>query len=141
MQKNRICQSASQRIGNSIHLPTSICSPLRQSEIAHQFDSKFEYSSLLLDIAFGIFRLRSSSKCEQLPHIFRSCSLKVATVVPVGLEAIHKTAFTYDFVASDLSIRKYMIHWHFQLNKIHFKLSKVANQFILTLKVSIQGIA
>lgn len=27
-------------------------------------------------------------------------------IVPVALEAIHKTAFSYDYIASDLSIRK-----------------------------------
>ena len=32
-------------LGNTVHLPTSICNSLRQSEFAHQFDDKFKASS------------------------------------------------------------------------------------------------
>lgn len=105
-KKTKTKQSAPQRTGSSVHLPTSICNPLRQSEIAHQFDDKFEENSSIAGLDFGILRLRSSSKCRQLPHVLRSSSLKVVEIVPAALEAIHKTAFSYDYIASDLSIRK-----------------------------------
>lgn len=51
-------------LGNSVHLPVSICSSLRQSEFAHQFDDKFKASSSIAVHNFGILRFRTSSKCE-----------------------------------------------------------------------------
>lgn len=51
-------------LGNSVYLPVSICSSLRQSEFAHQFDDKFKASSSIAVHNFGILRFRTSSKCE-----------------------------------------------------------------------------
>lgn len=51
-------------LGNSVYLPVSICSSLRQSEFAHQFDDKFKASSSIAVHNFEILRFRTSSKCE-----------------------------------------------------------------------------
>lgn len=51
-------------LGNSVHLPASICSSLRQSEFAHQFDDKFKVSTSIAVHNFGILRFRTSSKYE-----------------------------------------------------------------------------
>lgn len=95
-QNRRIYYSVPQRIGSSVRLPTLICNPLRPSEIVHRYDGKFEETSSVAGLDFGILRLRSTSKCGQLPHVFRSGSLKVVVIVPIALEAINKTAFSYD---------------------------------------------